>query len=151
MAWHGSDKRGNLESERSLQEDRVEETTALEHRLEQLADDMWAVVTEAPAEDREALHDYAVSLVRERLPVAAELMDRLRASDAVAAGTAGGSGVQAFGYGLLLLPVGFFLLWIFPFIGVMLCAVGVGLLCWGLIVSLFGKLRKRPGPAESSA
>jgi len=118
----------------------------LERRLELLADDMSAVVGEAPAEEREALHDYAVSLVRERLPVAAELMGA--ASGAVAAG---GGDVQAFGYGLLLLPLGFFLLWIFPFVGVMLCIAGAGMLFWGLIASLFGKLKKTPDSPESSA
>jgi len=134
-----------------LQEGRDEETAELERRLERLADDMSATIAEAAAEEREALHDYAVSLVRERLPVAAEMMDGSMVSDLLGTEAAGRSDAQAFGYGLLLLPVGFFLLWIFPFVGVVLCAAGAGLVCWGLMTSLLGKFKKKPAPSESSA
>lgn len=137
---------GELAGEASLQERRDEDTATVEERLEALADDVAAVIEEAVPEDREALHDYAVSLVRERLPVAADLIHRgagATGADADRTGEVGRSDVQAFGYGMLLMPVGFCLIWIFPFIGVMLFGVGAVMMAWGLTVSLFGNLRNR--------
>ena len=114
-----------------------------EQELENLADRIAQVIQASPAADREALHDYAVSLVRERLPVAAELSDPATAlttgTDTATSRDSGG--VQSLGYGILLVPVGFFLFWIFPFIGVMLGIAGATMIVWGAASAVVGKLR----------
>ena len=46
--------------------DRVDE---IERELANLADEMSGLIESGPVEEREALHDYAVSLVRDHLPV----------------------------------------------------------------------------------
>ena len=114
-----------------------------EQELEYLADRIAEVIQASPGADREALHDYAVSLVRERLPVAAELLDPDAAltTGADTATISNGGGVQSLGYGILLVPVGFFLFWIFPFIGVMLAVAGATMIVWGAAIAVASKLR----------
>ena len=115
-----------------------------ERELEALADRIAEVIHASPAADREALHDYAVSLVRERLPVAAELSYSADSAVPVigrSATTGSAGGVQSLGYGVLLVPIGFFLFWIFPFIGVMLGFAGVAMIVWGLVVAVVSRFR----------
>jgi hypothetical protein len=57
--------------ERDEKGDQALSIEIVEARLVGLADEMSAVIEGGPVAEREALHDYAVSLVRDRLPVAA--------------------------------------------------------------------------------
>jgi hypothetical protein len=115
----------------------------VEARLEELAEEIAVVLESCPADEREAWHDYAVSLVRERLPVAA---DNVRFANA-SLNEGGGSGrngekrVSA-GYGLLLLPVGFIILPVLPPVGVTVMLIGAGLVVAGVFSSLL--LRMTP-------
>ena len=119
--------------------------SAIEHELEELADRIASTIDSSPAADRESLHDYAVSLVRERLPVA----DRAGAIEGAAgegsspAGTSSGGsgGASALVYGVLLFLVGPFLFLVFPPVGLMLLLSGVLMIGWGLVALLVGRLR----------
>ena len=119
------------------------EDFSAERRLEELAEEIGRVIVAHPAADREALHDYAVSLVRERLPLAEQaIADRDGRT-----GEGGGeeperSGVGALGYGALLFLVGPFLFLIFPPVAVALMAVGALLVSWGLVAAVW---ERRPG------
>ncbi len=112
-----------------------------EQRLEALAEEIAVVIGACAAEEREALHDYAVSLVRERLPVAEdnERYSASRAQRASDADGAGGTRVSA-GYGLLLLPVGFVILPVLPPVGVTVMLIGIGLVVVGIVTALFARV-----------
>ncbi len=143
MAVELDGKGGPLSEADSEVADHEEAVGSAEASLEALAEEMSDVISGCPDEEREALHDYAVSLVRDALPVAAD-----RSFETPTAGAAdgsrsgrGGSGAQALGYGILLMPVGFFLFWIFPFIGVMLFVSGALMAAWGLLASLLARVK----------
>lgn len=122
-----------------------EATTEAETELESLADEMATRIDASPAADREALHDYAVSLVRERLPVAADMGAAEQGSgddeqtDIAKSGGAGGAG--ALGFGLLLFMVGLLLMPVFSPVGLMLLVASVALVLGGLATALLTKVR----------
>lgn len=112
-----------------------------EQRLEELAEEIAATIGDCDPEEQEALHDYAVSLVRERLPVADHggRYESSRAERAVDADSAAGTKISA-GHGLLLLPVGLVLLPIFPPVGMTVVLIGIGLVVVGLATALFSRV-----------
>lgn len=116
-----------------------------ERRLEQLADEMAGVIEASPAYDRESLHDYAVSLVRDRLPVADGIVDvsDTDAGDHVeeqARTRRDTRGTTLFAYGFLLLPVGLLLAIVFPPVGGMLVVGGVAMIALGLVTAIVTRL-----------
>lgn len=114
-----------------------------EARLESLADDIAEVIDASAPADREALHDYAVSLVRERLPVANDDARFVGGTeDAATRGAEPGGRRVAAGYGFLLLLVAPLLLLVFPPVGMLLVLAGIGLIVAGVVSSLFA--RKAP-------
>ncbi|MFQ5477373.1 MAG: hypothetical protein ACE5E4_02020 [Candidatus Binatia bacterium] len=125
-------------------------TTEAEFALEALADDMVAVIDDCSAEEREALHDYAVSLVRERLPVRATQEEARRSALDRPLDGVGSNGASAFGYGVLLLLAGPVLLPVFPPVGVLLASVGLVALAWGLLAMVVRRIwasaARGPGP-----
>ena len=120
----------------------------IESALVSLADEMSELIEAGPVDDRVALHDYAVSLVRDRLPVMtpAEVggqgSEGLEGADSSAprTQTSGSTGASLVGYGALLIPVGGILLLLFPGMGLVLVAVGVFMVVSGAIFGVLGKL-----------
>ncbi len=115
---------------------------------------MAGVIETGDPADQESLHDYAVSLVRERLPVAADHARTVGAANASGTGAKaaeGGSGVHSVGLGFLLIPVGFLLAWIFPPVGLLLMVAGTLMVCWGLIAAMVGKVRGESDASGSDA
>jgi len=122
--------------------DATMDVAAVEQGLVDLAEEMAELIERAPAAERESLHDYAVSLVREKLPAAfRESQLRLEANAAQAGDRSEGAGVHLIGYGLLLLPVAFLMMLVFAPLGTILLAVGLGLSAVGLAAGLLRRLR----------
>lgn len=122
--------------------DATSDVAAIEQGLVDLAEEMAELIDRAPAAERESLHDYAVSLVREKLPAA--LIDsqvRLETSATAGAHRSEGAGVHLIGYGLLLLPVAFLMMLVFAPLGTILLAVGLSLSAVGLAAGLLRRLR----------
>ncbi|HYC57627.1 MAG TPA: hypothetical protein VEL28_22025 [Candidatus Binatia bacterium] len=113
-----------------------------EARLEELADDIARVIEAGPAADRESLHDYAVSLVRERLPVAHDdsRFQGTRTAQNAKETAQGGLTKVAFGYGVLVLPVGLLVSLLFPPVGITLVLIGAGMMAVGAVSGLAAKL-----------
>lgn len=120
----------------------------LEARLVDLADEISEVIESGPSAEREALHDYAVSLVRERLPVAdGSGMDGTTGPSRTGRARSKGNGAASlFGYGILLIPVGLVLVPVFGLVGFALLLVGVVLASIGLVSGLVGRVR--PGATD---
>jgi hypothetical protein len=115
---------------------------AVEQGLVDLAEEMAELIERAPAAERESLHDYAVSLVREKLPAAfRESQHRLEANAAPTGDRSEGAGVHLIGYGLLLLPVAFLMMLVFAPLGTILLAAGLSLSAVGLAAGLLRRLR----------
>jgi hypothetical protein len=125
--------------------DDSEALAQLEARLIELADEMGEVIEGGPSSEREALHDYAVSLVRERLPVAeASQVGEAAGSASTRSGESHGSGAASlFGYGVLLIPVGLVLVPVFGLVGFIVLLVGVMLATLGLVSGLVGRVKPR--------
>jgi hypothetical protein len=114
----------------------------VERRLAELADDIGELIQRAPVADREALHDYAVSLVREKLPAAvSQPAVRIGGESSAPAAKSAAAGVHLIGYGLLLLPVGFLMMLVFAPLGTILLFAGVAMSIVGLVGGLVGRLR----------
>lgn len=114
----------------------------VERRLEDLADEVGELIERAPVAEREALHDYAVSLVREKLPAAINQIPTRSAGEHETPVTeSGAAGVHLIGYGLLLLPVGFLMMLVFAPLGTILLFAGVAMSVVGLVGGLLGRLR----------
>ena len=113
----------------------------VEQRLAELADDIGELIERAPVADREALHDYAVSLVREKLPAAVSQPAVRGGGESPAPAKSGAAGVHLIGYGLLLLPVGFLMMLVFAPLGTILLFAGVAMSVVGLLGGLLGRLR----------
>lgn len=116
----------------------------VESRLEKLADEMAGLIESSAAQDRESLHDYAVSLVRDRLPVAAAVYDTddPEAADSAevdASSKRSSNAANLLGYGFLLVPVGFLLSIVFPF-GLLLLVGGLFMIGAGFVMAMIGKL-----------
>ena len=130
--------------ERDENGDQAPSIEIIEAELVALADEMSAVIEGGPAAEREALHDYAVSLVRDRLPVAVSDGES-GAAGAPRDGSRGNGAANLFGYGILLIPVGLILVPVFGLVGFMLLLVGVVLASIGLVSGLVGRI----GPGAS--
>jgi len=122
--------------------DAIVEVAEVEQGLVDLADEMGELIERAPAAEREALHDYAVSLVREKLPAASrESRGRSETTSAPGGDRSESAGVHLIGYGLLLLPVAFLMMLVFAPLGTILLAVGLSLSAIGLAAGLLRRLR----------
>lgn len=123
--------------------DEVDTVDGIEGALVSLADEMSVLIEAGPVDDRIALHDYAVSLVRDRLPVMrpAEVGGQEGAdSSAARTKTSGTTGASLVGYGALLIPVGGILLLLFAPLGVTLLGVGVFMVLSGAMFGVLSKL-----------
>lgn len=113
----------------------------VDRRLEALADEIAETIGGCPPEEREALHDYAVSLVRERLPVAGTDERYVGVGSGAGASKSGGGETRvSAGYGFLLLPVGFLILPVLPPVGVTVMIIGAGLVVIGIGTALFARV-----------
>lgn len=131
---------GSTTGEASLEVPRVAEVAEVEAWLEDMADELAEVIGRAEAVEQEGLHDYAVALVRDRLPVAEPSVGRPSSEKEGEEALGGrGTGVSSFGLGVLLCIVGPLLIPVFPPIGTLLSFVGLGLLAWGLLVMALQK------------
>ena len=131
--------------------DEADTVDGIESALVSLADEMGELIEAGPVDDRVALHDYAVSLVRDRLPVMTpagvggqddEEQEGADSADSreTRTKTSGTTGASLVGYGVLLLPVGGILLLLFPGMGVVLVGVGVFMMLSGAIFGMLSKL-----------
>jgi hypothetical protein len=128
--------------------DEVDTVDGIESALASLADEMSVLIEAGPVDDRIALHDYAVSLVRDQLPVMrpAEVggqdgeEQEGADSSATRTKTSGTTGASLVGYGALLIPVGGILLLLFAPLGVTLLGVGVFMVLSGAMFGLLSKL-----------
>ncbi len=131
---------GSITGEASVEMPRVAEVAEVETWLEEMADELAEVIGRAEAAEQEGLHDYAVALVRDRLPVAEPSAGRASSNKEGEDSLGGrGTGVSSFGLGVLLCIVGPLLIPVFPPIGIIFVIVGLGLLAWGLVVMLLKK------------
>lgn len=126
---------------------------AAERRLAELASEIGKVVEAGPAAEREALREYAISLVRESVPAGDSYYGETVAPGDVEVEreptSRSSSAASLVGYGVLLLPVGFLLSIIFPF-GLFLVVAGVGMIGMGVLVALVGRfVPKRTGAGDS--
>jgi hypothetical protein len=130
--------------------DETDTVDGIESALVNLADEMSELIEAGPVDDRVALHDYAVSLVRDRLPVMrpaevrgqdGEELEGAGSADSseLRTQTSGTTGASLVGYGVLLIPVGAILLLLFPGMGVVLVAVGVFMVLSGAIFGVLSK------------
>ncbi len=124
-----------IEATRSSEDNSLDE---IESRLIELADEMSEVIEGGPVVEREALHDYAVSLVRDRLPVAAV---GLAGTTREGTGSQGSGAASLFGYGILLIPVGLVLVPVFGLVGFALLLAGVVLASLGVVSGLVGRVK----------
>ena len=128
--------------------DEADTVDGIESALVSLADEMSELIEAGPVDDRVALHDYAVSLVRDRLPVmtpagvGGQDDEEQESADSreTRTKTSGTTGASLVGYGVLLLPVGGILLLLFPGMGVVLVGVGVFMMLSGAIFGMLSKL-----------
>jgi hypothetical protein len=131
---------GSTTGEASVEVPRVAEVAEVETWLEDMADELAEVIGRAEAAEQEGLHDYAVALVRDRLPVAEPSAGRASSNKEGEDSLGGrGTGVNSFGLGVLLCIVGPLLIPVFPPIGMLFLFVGLGLLVWALLVMLLQK------------
>jgi hypothetical protein len=124
------------------EEDLATTVAEIEGRIEDLAEEIGRLIVSGPAADREALHDYAVSLVREKLPV----IDPTPAvPDTPTGGVTEGYASNAaalLGYGVLLIPVAFLMLLVFAPLGALLLFAGVAMATTGVVAALVGRVRR---------
>lgn len=114
----------------------------IEGRIEELAEQIGRLIVSSPAAEREALHDYAVSLVREKLPVIDPAAADETAGGDVAAGAGASNTAALLGYGVLLIPVAFLMLLVFAPLGAVLLAAGVGMATMGVVLALVNRVRR---------
>ena len=131
-----------IPTERAQEEEPATTVAEIEGRIEDLADEIGRLIVSGPAAEREALHDYAVSLVREKLPV----IDPTSAvHDAPTGDVTEGSASNTaalLGYGVLLIPVAFLMLLVFAPLGALLLVAGVGMALTGIVFALAGRVRR---------
>jgi len=126
-----------------VSEEAATSVAEIEGRIEELAEQIGHLIVSSPAAEREALHDYAVSLVREKLPVVdptPAVGDTPRGD--VVGEEAASNTAALLGYGILLIPVAFLMLLVFAPLGAVLLAVGVGMATMGVVLALVGWVRR---------
>jgi hypothetical protein len=124
------------------QDDAAKGIAEIERRIEDLAEQIGCLIATGPAADREALHDYAVSLVREKLPLADPSFAVPGAPRGDAAEEYPSNTASLLGYGVLLIPVGFLMLLVFAPLGALLLSAGVAMAVTGIVLALVGKVRQ---------
>lgn len=110
----------------------------IERGLESLADEIGRLLDTAPSAEREALHDYAVSLVRDKLPPVEPHTEMI----AEHAAESGSNSTSLLGYGMLLFPVGFLMLLVFAPLGALLLVTGASLVVVGGVTGLLPRGRR---------
>ena len=119
------------------------DTDAAERRLEALAEEIELVIHGCEPGERDALHGYAVSLVRDRLPQVEVYDDATDGpgedDEDEPRAKRTGSAASLIGYGILLVLVGIPLLIVFPFMGILLFVAGAGMCLLGLVVTVFSR------------
>jgi hypothetical protein len=149
MGMHDEDAGGPSGAVASGATDGGIDVDAAEARLEVLADEIGAVLAASPAAEREALHDYAVSLVRERLPAVdadysvAAGEDEGKPADLESSTRRTSGAVTSLGYGVLIIFAALPLLPIFGPIGAMLLILGLGMVVWGGLAAVFMRLKPK--------
>lgn len=124
------------------QGDAATSVAEVERRIEDLAEEIGRLIVSGPADDRQALHDYAVSLVREKLPVIDPSSAVLDAPPGDVAGEHASNTATLLGYGVLLIPVAFLMFLVFAPLGALLLAAGVGMAVTGIVLALVGRVRR---------
>lgn len=118
-----------------------------EFQLNELAGKMVEVIATSDPADRPALHDYALSLLRDAFPIADDLADvETHISGRSAVASADGqpsSAVTLVGYGVLFLPVGLLLGIVFPPLGIFLVCIGLVMVVTGLVAAFVTRVRGR--------
>jgi len=119
-----------------------------ERRLSRLAENMAEVIAQSPSVDRAALHDYALSLVRDFFPVSPSIDEQgeVRGGDAdalVGRATHSSNAVTLLGYGALFVPVGALLGIVFPPLGMSLVFGGVVMILLGVLTAVVTRLAGR--------
>jgi uncharacterized small protein (DUF1192 family) len=135
------DVTGQNPTERA-EEDVAASVADIEQRIEALAEEIGRLIVSGPTGEREALHDYAVSLVREKLPVVdptPAVHDTLTGDVTVEAAS---NTATLLGYGVLLIPVGFLMLLVFAPLGALLLVAAVGMAVAGVVLALIGRVRR---------
>lgn len=143
MYYPGCSKGRKPRQVSTLYDQQANRTEAAERRLAALAEEIDKVILECDPKDRDALHGFAVSLVRDRLPPIDDSED-------------GGSGAGAWdeddlpeketsgaanliGLGLLLALVGLPLVIVFPLVGFGLMIVAAAMCGFGVLAFVFAK------------
>jgi len=124
------------------QEDAATSVADLERRIEDLAEEIGRLIVTGPAAEREALHDYAVSLVREKLPVVDPAPAEADTPQGRVAAEYASNTASLLGYGALLIPVAFLMLLVFAPLGALLLVVGVGMAAMGILLAVVGRVRR---------
>ncbi len=119
-----------------------------ERRLSQLAENMAEIIAQSPSVDRAALHDYALSLVRDFFPVSPSIDGdaEVREDDTdalVGSATHSSNAATLLGYGALFVPVGALLGIVFPPLGVSLVFGGVVMILLGVVTAVVTRLTGR--------
>jgi len=135
------DVTGQNPTERA-QEEAATSVAAIEERIEDLADEIGRLIVSGPPADREALHDYAVSLVREKLPVVDSAPAVHDTPTGVVTEGYASNTASLLGYGVLLIPVAFLMLLVFAPLGALLLVAGVGMAATGVVLALIGRVRR---------
>ena len=147
---------GGFELSRGIREEEVTEQTPtgraqegaatdvaeIEGRIEDLADEIGLLIASGPKAEREALHDYAVSLVREKLPVIDPTPSVHDTPTGESTGGDGSNTTTLLGYGVLLIPVAFLMFLVFAPLGALLLVAGVGMAGTGMVMALVGRVRR---------
>jgi hypothetical protein len=122
--------------------------STIERRLEALADEIGRIIEDGPREEREALRDYAVCLIRnqsqaraEDFAGAAEPFDAAGDRPSSDQAPSGSSAATLIGYGFLLLPAGGLLVLVLPPIGLMLGLTAFVMIATGMGVSVIARIR----------
>lgn len=118
------------------------ETDAAERQLQALAEEMDRVIHACEATERDALHGYAVSLVRDRLPTVDVAEDDAAGDEEDGEGPGAeraGGPASLIGYGILLLFVGLPLVIVFPLVGILLLVGGAGMSLLGFVSFVFSR------------
>ena len=127
----------------TLSDQQANRTEAAERRLAALAEEIDRVILECDPKDRDAMHGFAVSLVRDRLPPideseegdsATEAWDDEELAEKETSGAA-----NSIGLGLLLALVGLPLAIVFPLVGFGLIIAAAAMCGFGVLAFLFAK------------
>lgn len=114
----------------------AEDAGAVDPRIAELARELATAINTAEASGQVGMRDLALEVIKDSV-------EAQRAARAAAAAPAPGSprALNPFALGLPLLPVGAFLFFIFPPVGLLLFVAGLGASGFGLIVAAGARIR----------